>query len=153
MQIASTQTPETPSTPSGAAMKNRNRRGFSLMELMIAIGIASVFLAVALPKFKESRIQANEINAIRMIGTIHTAQANFQSLNGRFAVALPELSRFLTAKLAAGQHSGYNFIVEGTNAGYHVVAKPEKPGSTGTRTFHSDEDLAVLDENGKDIAH
>jgi type IV pilus assembly protein PilA len=120
-------------------MPKRNRRGFTLMELMIVIAVILVILTVAIPNLAAARIHANETMVQKMIGTIHTAQMQYQSQTGNFAVSLDQLNKLIPPKLAAGRHTGYRFIVQGTPEGYQIVATPEKPGSTGTRTFTSDQ--------------
>jgi prepilin-type N-terminal cleavage/methylation domain-containing protein len=132
-------------------MKRGGQRGFSLMELMIAVGIILVILTMVIPNLTAARVRTNEVSAIRTIGSIHTAQAQYQSQTNRYAVALPELSKVMSKKLADGIHSGYKFVVQGTNEGYQIVATPEKVGSTGNRTFVSDQTLSVQDSDGKEV--
>lgn len=124
-------------------MSKHNRRGFTLMELMIVIAVILVILTVAIPNLAAARIHANETMVQKMIGTIHTAQMQYQSQTGNFAVSLEQLDKLIPPKLAAGSHTGYRFAVQGTPGGYQIVAAPEKPGSTGNRTFTSDQTGAV----------
>lgn len=120
-------------------MKRRNKNGFSLMELLIVIAVILVILTVAVPNLAAARMHANETMVQKMIGTIQAAQAQYQSQNGNFAASLGQLGKLIPPKLAAGSHTGYRFTLEGTPGGYQIVATPEKPGSTGIRTFTSDE--------------
>jgi len=99
-------------------MKRKDRRGFTLIELMIAVGIILVILTMVLPNLAAARIRANEVSALRTISAIHTAQAQYQSQNNKFAVTLPTLTKIISRKLANGSHSGYDFILQGTNEGY-----------------------------------
>lgn len=132
-------------------MRSTNSRGFTLMEIMIVVAIIFVILSVAVPNVMDARRHANEVTVIRMIGTIHTAQAQYQSQTGNFAVSLPELARHMSPKLAAGNHSGYNFVLEGTPEGYLLTATPEK-AARGGRAFTSDQTLIVRDPDGNDVA-
>jgi len=132
-------------------MYRKNQQGFSLMELMVAVGIILVILTMVMPHVTAARIRTNEVSALRTISAIHTAQAQYQSQTNKFAVALPELTTVMSKKLANGKHSGYTFILEGTNDGYQVTATPEKVGSTGTRTFVSGQTLSVQDAEGKEV--
>lgn len=129
-------------------MQNRNaRRGFTLMELMIAVAIILVILSVALPNIMTARVHANETMVRKMIGTIHTAQVQCQSETGQFAKELTGLAKWIPGKLLTGTHSGYKFKVDATPAGYQITATPEKPGATGTRIFTSDQTLIVEEAN------
>lgn len=134
-------------------MKRNSRRGFSLMELMIAIGIILVILTMVFPNLQAAWIRANEVSAIRTIGTIHTAQAQYLSQTNRYAVALAELNKVMSKKLATGTHSGYTFVLEGTNDGCQIIATPQKAGSTGNRTFMSDQTMSVQDSDGKEVGN
>lgn len=100
-------------------MQKRHQRGFTLMELMIVIAVILVILTVAIPNLAAARIHANETMA---------AQMQYQSQTGNFAVSLEQLNKLIPPKLASGRHTGCQ-----------IVATPEKPGSTGNRTFTSDQ--------------
>src|SRR5689334_23170076 len=69
----------------------RNRRGFSLIELLIVVAIILILAAIAAPKLNQNRMHAQETAAIRQIGTIHTAETQYYSQFGRYAVNLLEL--------------------------------------------------------------
>jgi len=135
-------------------MKRSGQRGFTLMELMIAVGIILVILTMVIPNLQAARIRTNEVSAIRTIGTIHTAQAQYQSQTNRYGVSLAELSKVVSKKLAtSGTHSGYRFVLQGTTEGYQIIATPEKIGDTGNRTFVSDQTLSVQDSDGKEVGN
>lgn len=129
--------------------QSKQRRGFTLMELMIVVAIIFVVLAIAIPNVGAARMQANEVAAIRMIGTIHTAQVQHLSQFGRLATALTELgpppagAELLPGDLAIGKKSGYLFQLQGTPKGYSITAVPETPKSTGRRSFYSDQTMIV----------
>lgn len=122
------------------------------MEIMIVLAIVFVILSVAIPNVMSALNQSNEVAAQRMIGTIHTAQAQHYSQTGRFAIALGELNKLIPAKLAAGKHSGYTFQLQGTKEGYQIRATPDRRTANGARILESDETLVIRDESGNDIA-
>src|ERR1700741_3960697 len=72
-------------------MKRRNRRGFSLIELLIVIAIILIIAAMAMPRLSKARMQAMETGALRAVSAIHTAQAQYSSQFGRYATTLVEL--------------------------------------------------------------
>ena len=98
--------------------QNRKRRGFSLIELMIVIAIILIIATIALPKLNRAKMYAHETAAIKTLQTIHTAQTQFQSQFGRFAVSLTELgppqsgqpgpqaADLIDNNLASGEKSG-----------------------------------------------
>ena len=138
--------------------------GFSLMELLIVIAIILTILAVALPKVNQAKMSANELTVIKQIGTIHTAQAQYNSQFGKFAIAMTELgpppsgaasasaSDLLPSELASGKKNGYSFQLQGTPGGYNVNANPDSYNGTGRRSFYSDQSLVIRNNWGPEPA-
>jgi prepilin-type N-terminal cleavage/methylation domain-containing protein len=135
--------------------RNRARRGFSLIELLIVIAIILIIAAIAIPKLNVARMQAQEMAATRTITTIHTAEAQYFSQFGHFAENLAQLgppaggqagpaaADLISGDLASGQKSGYIFTVAATKEGYSVTAVPQIFNQTGRRTFYSDQTLVI----------
>ena len=135
--------------------KNRLRRGFSLIELLIVIAIILIIAAIAVPKMNKQIMAAHEMAAIRMIGTIHQGETQYYSQFGKYAQNLSELgppasgaagpsaADIIPKNLADGKASGFIFTVVGSPTGYSVTAVPEAFGSSGGRTFFSDQTLVV----------
>ena len=135
--------------------KNRRRRGFSLIELLIVIAIILIIAAIAVPKMNRQMMAAHEMAAIREIGSIHQGETQYYSQYGRYAQNLTEMgppasgapgpaaADILPKVLTDGKKSGYLFSVTGTPTGYTVTAIPESFGSSGSRTFYSDATLVI----------
>jgi type IV pilus assembly protein PilA len=137
------------------ADRQRRRRGFSLIELLIVISIILIIAAIAVPKMNNQLMAAHEMAAIRQITTIHQAQTQYYSQFGKYAATLAELgpptsgtagpsaADLIPKVLADGKNSGYVFTVVASPTGYSVTANPESFGSSGRRTFFSDQSLVI----------
>jgi type IV pilus assembly protein PilA len=151
-------------TAQNMTRRRRNLRGFTLMELMIVVAIIFVILAIAVPKYNNARMQTNELAAIRMIGTIHTTQAQYQSQFGKYAVTLQELgpppsgqpgpaaADLIPTDLAAGKKSGFVFQMQGTPGGYTLTVVPATYNSSGRRSFFSDQTMVIRENWGPEPA-
>jgi type IV pilus assembly protein PilA len=135
-------------------MWNR-RRGFTLIELIIVMAIILILGAIAMGQMGQQLMLAHETAAVQQIKTIHTAEAQYYAQFGRYAASLaalgpsaskamgPEAAGLIPENLAGGKKSGYLFEVGQTREGYAVTASPEKFGSSGRRSFYSDQTLLI----------
>lgn len=142
----------------------RNRRGFSLIELLIVVAIILIIITIALPKLTRARMYAQETAAVAAIRTLHTAQVQYNSQFGRYATSLTELgppasgnagpsaADLIGNDLAQGTKSGYKFTLTGTAGGYSINANPETYNSTGSRTFYSDQSMVIRENYGPEPA-
>jgi prepilin-type N-terminal cleavage/methylation domain-containing protein len=128
-----------------------NRRGFTLIELMIVIAIIAIIASIAIPNLLRARKSANEASAISSLRTLVSSQAMFLSEdadgNGEYDFA-PSLAALLAVGLiddvlASGVKSGYRFaMVPDTSPPtltWSATAEPVEPRVTGTRSFFVDE--------------
>jgi type IV pilus assembly protein PilA len=144
--------------------QNRRRSGFSLIELLIVIAIILIIVTIAVPKLNNARIYAQETAAIGALRTIHETEVQYFSTYGKYASSLTELgpptsgsaspaaADLIHEDLASGVKGGYKFTVQGTPTGYVINASPVSFGSTGKRTFYSDQSMAVHQNYGQDPA-
>ncbi len=143
---------------------SRKRRGFSLIELLIVIAIILIIVTVALPKLNNATRYAHETAAVKAIQTIHTVQVQYNSQYGRYATSLTELGPPATGSptaaaadligndLAQGEKSGYKFTLTGSPGGYVINATPVTFGSSGSRTFYSDQSMVIRENYGPEPA-
>jgi len=145
-------------------MRQRRRRGFTLIELLIVISIILVILAIAVPKMNKQMQTAREMAVIREIGSIHLAETQYASQFGKFAGSLsqlgppisgpdgPEGANILPKILTEGKKNGYTYTLTATPTGYAITAVPDSFGNSGSRTFYSDQSLAIRNNFGQEPA-
>ena len=56
--------------------------GFSVIELLIVVGIILVIAAIAIPDLLRSRVSANQASAVGSLHTISTAETNYATTYG-----------------------------------------------------------------------
>ena len=142
----------------------KQRRGFSLIELLIVVAIILIIITIALPKLSRARMYSQETAAIAAIRTLHTAQVQFYSQYGRYAASLTELgpppsgaanpsaADLIGNDLSGGEKSGYKFTLTATSEGYAINANPLAFNSSGSRTFFSDQTLVIRENYGPEPA-
>lgn len=142
---------------------NRQRRGFSLIELLIVITIIAIIATMALPRLMKAKQLANETAALGAIKTLHSAEWQYNSQFGRFAANLTELgppasgadsaagANLISSDIAAGEKQGYRFTVTGTPSGYTITAVPTST-TNGSRTFFSDQGMDIHENYGQEPA-
>ena len=144
--------------------RRRSRRGFSLIELLIVIAIILIIITIAVPKYNRTQMYMRETAAVAAIQTIHKMEVQYQSQYGRYAVSLAELgppasgapgpnsADLIGADLAGGEKQGYKFTVTGTPGGYIINANPVNYGSSGSKTFYSDQSMVIRENYGPEPA-
>ena len=122
------------------------RRGFTLVEIMIVVGILALLATMAISSFLRSRLTTNETVAIRSVRTLSTAIENYRADQTpiTYPSVLTDLSDvtppYIDSVLASGTKQGYTYSYESTAGNsYSLTASPEESGITGSRIFFVDE--------------
>lgn len=143
---------------------HRRQSGFSLIELLIVIAIILIIITVAVPKFQKAQMFARDMGAQKAIQTIHQMEVQYQSQYGRYANTLAELgppasgapspaaADLIDSTLASGVRGGYKYTLTGGNGGYVITAVPESFGTSGSRTWYSDQTMTIHYNPGPELA-
>jgi type IV pilus assembly protein PilA len=102
-------------------------------------------------RFSKQATSANEIGAIAIMKSIATAQVSYNLDHGQFAPSLDELRSSLP-DLATGEKNGYRFKVKGSKSAFSIEAAPTTVGTTGNRTFYTDETMVIREHEGPEPA-
>jgi prepilin-type N-terminal cleavage/methylation domain-containing protein len=131
------------------------RRGFSLIELLVVMAIILILGTIVFGEANKQLMMAHETAAFEHIKTIHTAEAQYFGQFGKYAESLaalgppaagrmgPAAAGLIPESLSGGKKSGFLFEVRATEDGYAATATPEKFGSSGRRSFYSDQTLVI----------
>jgi type IV pilus assembly protein PilE len=100
-------------------------RGFTLVELLIALAVAAILLGIAIPSFQQQLRSSRRTDAIDAIATVQQAQERWRGNNPAYADSLDELD---VAATSAGGH--YTLEVSDADAnGYTLTATAVAGGS------------------------
>ena len=137
------------------------KNGFSLVELLIVVGVILIVAAIAIPNLMKSRAAANESSAVASLHSLLTAKINFATAcpDTGFTATLTDLGSGTTCpagnkqidpQLETGTKAGYSFAAAtsgGTPAtGFSITADPSSTAS-GRRHFYMNETGAIRYNN------
>jgi type IV pilus assembly protein PilA len=145
-------------------MRNR-QRGFSLIELLVVVGIILVIAAISIPNYLRARESANESSAAASLRSINVAETSYSALyptvgftalvnlggsasdcaNGPSTTNGCFIDNFLASNGNGSGKDGFSFTIQLTGspaAVYMSDAEPLSP-STGSRAFCSDQSNVI----------
>ena len=128
---------------------NKYRLSFTLVEIMIVVGIIALTAAIAIPNILRARLNANETAAQANLATISSSNISYRAVNplyGTLALMIAANPPYIDATIddATGKQ-GYVFAnPEAPTANtFMVSAVPAALNQTGTRSFCVTEDGVI----------
>ena len=105
--------------------KARRALGFSLIELLVAVGIVGIIAAVAVPSYKQYIVKSNRAGAQSHLLDIAQAQQQYLVDNRAYAASLTDLNGMTTPADVAKYYTITINVTAGPPPTFTVTAEPK----------------------------
>src|SRR5688500_11315732 len=126
----------------------KSEEGFSLIELLVVVGIIMIISAIAIPGLRRARNNANAGSAIQSLRTLTTAELLYERKfrqYGTLAQLAPEGT--IDSHIAAGAKSGYSFTLTLTPDNKHFAISSSPLEDPGLLVHYFVDDTTVIRYN------
>ena len=118
----------------------RQKRGFTLVEIMIVVAIIALLAAIAIPNLLRARISANDALSKSTLRTLSTASETFATANtGNYPGDISSLTGatppYINKAYCTTTVSGFAYTCNFNTGYYTFTATPVTVGTSGTTTF------------------
>ena len=112
------------------------QKGFSLIELMIAVAIIAIIAAVGMPAYNGYITTSREAVLVNNLSTIEVFQEDFRLRNGNFLVAAANLAA-ITAGIgwAPQDDGGVTYVITDPGGGSYDITATDAGGTTVCMTM------------------
>lgn len=116
----------------------RRGKGFTLVEVLVVVGIIALLAAIAIPNLMRAKISANESAARATLKSIANSLENYAAINSVYPTDTTQLigatPPYLSVDYFADTHNGYSYTSVLGDYSYTITATPINV-NTGTVTY------------------
>ncbi|MFA5008130.1 MAG: type II secretion system protein [Candidatus Omnitrophota bacterium] len=131
-------------------------KGFTLVEIMVALSIILVLAVLVIPNILRSRINSNEVTTVSNISSLGKAiQQYYMSNSYKYPQTLEDLVApnsnppYITRDFIDNAKSGYLYQYQYVDEDkFRLLVGPKSPGRTGVRYFYLNESGLIRQKEG-----
>ncbi|VAW18670.1 hypothetical protein MNBD_BACTEROID05-233 [hydrothermal vent metagenome] len=118
-----------------------NKKGFTLVEIMIVVAIIALLAAIAIPNLLRSKIAGNKAKAVSAIRMFSTASEAFSAVdnNGKYPLNMSSLTGstppYINVDYCGQTISGFVYVCTQKLSSYLFIAYPVSMGVSGITTY------------------